>query len=80
MSELRRIVVTFGPEGMTVRTLYRQQDGPNPGTRRRAREVEGLVRAGLKRLFDALEGGEIVVVGEAGYAHREDVLAVEERS
>jgi hypothetical protein len=77
---LRRMVVIFSDEGMEIRTLYRHQGGANPGTRRRAREVGELVRTGLKRMFGALEGGEISLVGEAGFEVREDVLAVEERS
>jgi hypothetical protein len=78
---LRRMVITFSNEGVPViRTLYRHHCGANPGTKRRAREVGELVRVGLKRVFDALEDGEIVVVGEAGFEVREDVLSVEERS
>lgn len=77
---LRRIVITFSEEDMKVSALYRHQGGSNPGTRRRAREVGELVRGGLKRVFDALEGGEIVMVGEAGFEVREDVIAVDERS
>jgi hypothetical protein len=77
---LRRMVITFSEEGMKVSTLYRHQGGANPGTRRRVREVGELVRAGLKRVFDALEGGEISLVGEAGFEVREDVIAVDERS
>jgi hypothetical protein len=74
---LRRMVITFSDEGVQVRTLYRHHCGANPGTKRRAKEVGALVRAGLKRAFDALEGGEIEVVGESGFVVREDVLSVE---
>jgi hypothetical protein len=76
------MVITFADEGVQVRALYRlaELDGANPGTRRRVREVRELVRAGLKRVFDALEGGEISLVGEAGFEVREDVIAVDERS
>ena len=77
---LKRVSVTFAEEGVQVRALYHHKDGANPGTRRRAREVGELVRAGLKRLADALEGGEISLVGEAGFEVREDVLSVEGRS
>jgi hypothetical protein len=79
---LRRMVITFSEEGMKVSTLYRlaEPGGANPGTRRRAREVRELVRAGLKRVFDALERGEIVMVGEAGFTTREDTICVDERS
>ncbi len=77
---LRRMVITFSEEGMKVSTLYRHQGGANPGTRRRAREVGELVRAGLKRVFDALEDGESVMVGEAGFTTREDTICVDERS
>jgi hypothetical protein len=77
------MVITFvADEGVQVRALYRvaELDGANPGTRRRAREVRELVRAGLKRVFDALERGEIVMVGEAGFTTREDTICVDERS
>ena len=30
---LQRPVITFKPEGVEVRTLYRSEDGPNPGTK-----------------------------------------------
>jgi hypothetical protein len=77
---LRRVTVTFSPEGIRLSALYRHEGGANPGTRRRAREVGELVRGGLKRVFDALEGGEISLVGESGFEVREDVIAVDERS
>ena len=44
---LQRPVITFKPEGVEVRTLYRSEDGPNPGTKGRVREATGLARSGL---------------------------------
>jgi hypothetical protein len=35
---LQRLVLTFGPRGgVEIRTLYRTQDGSNPGTKARQR-------------------------------------------
>ena len=44
---LQRLIFTFKPDGVEVRTLYRSKDGPNPGTVRRRRQVEDLARQGL---------------------------------
>ncbi len=56
-----------------MRVLYRSQDGPNTGTKARAREVTALVRDGLQDALNALEG-DAEVVGTSGFTTREDVL------
>lgn len=40
---LQRLVLTFRPDGLEARVLYRRQAGPNPGTVARRREVAQLV-------------------------------------
>lgn len=77
---LKRVTVTFADEGIRLSALYRHNAGANPGTRRRAREVGELVRTGLRRTLEALEGGEIVMVGEAGFTMREDTLLIERKA
>jgi hypothetical protein len=41
---LQRLVLDFRSGELVVRTLYRRTDGPNPGTKARAREVQELTR------------------------------------
>jgi hypothetical protein len=72
-AQLQRLVLTFKPEELVMHTLYRCQDGPNPGTVRRRREVEELVRKGLGAALEALEG-RVDVVGTSGFTTREDVV------
>jgi hypothetical protein len=57
--QLKRLVVEFrGDDEYVVRTLYNtQEDGPNPGTKARARKVQELTRTGLHNALEALEGG-----------------------
>ena len=71
---LQRLVLTFKPEGIEIRTLYRTKAGPNPGTKGRAREVVAFAQAGLQEALEALEG-RVDVVGESGYETREDTLS-----
>jgi hypothetical protein len=75
MSELRRLVVDYRSEAgeLVVRCLYRSQDGPNPGTKARGKEVSELVCGGLREALRALEDGA-EVVGTSGFTTREDVL------
>jgi hypothetical protein len=47
-SQLQRLVVEFQESEFVVRTLYRRTDGPNPGMKARAREVQELTRTGLQ--------------------------------
>jgi hypothetical protein len=69
---LKRLVITFKPEELVLHALYRTQDGPNPGTKARRREVTELARTGLTQALEALEGAECV--GTLGFTTREDVL------
>ncbi len=72
---LRRLILTFKPDGLEVRTLYRSKSGPNPGTKARRREAAGLARAGLLEALEAFGDGETVEdLGTSGYEVREDVL------
>jgi hypothetical protein len=41
---LQRLVIEMKPEEVVIRVLYRSQDGPNPGTKARQREVTELAR------------------------------------
>jgi hypothetical protein len=76
MPELRRVILTFKPDGIQVRTLYQRQGGPGPSTRARRREVAQLARTGLERALEALAAGDVVSVGESGFQVREDTLAL----
>jgi len=72
---LQRLIVTFKPEELVVHALYRTQDGPNPGTKARRREVTELARSGLTRVLEALDGeAGAECVGTSGFTTREDVL------
>jgi hypothetical protein len=73
---LQRLILTFGPEGLEIRTLYRSEAGPNPGTKARTREVMDLVRTGLREAMEALEG-HVDVIGTSGYQVREDTMSVD---
>jgi hypothetical protein len=72
---LQRLVLTFKPEGVEIRTLYRRrdQDGPGPNSKGRRREVEELTRTGLQDALEALEAGA-ECVGTSGFTTREDTL------
>jgi hypothetical protein len=70
---LQRLVLTFKPEELIVHALYRTDEGPNPGTKARRREVSGLAREGLREALSALEG-DVTVVGTSGYTTREDIM------
>lgn len=71
---LQRLVLTYTPEGLEIRTLYRTKEAPNPGTKAQAREVRELARTGLTEALAALEG-RVDVVGTSGFTTREDTLA-----
>jgi len=70
---LQRLVLDFRSDEIVVRVLYRSQDGPNPGTKARAREVSRLARSGLQDALEALDGGA-ECVGTSGFSTREDIL------
>jgi hypothetical protein len=70
---LQRLVITFKPEELVLHALYRSQDGPNPGTKARRREVTELASSGLTQALEALESGA-ECVGTSGFTTREDVL------
>jgi|SRR5215208_2669569 len=73
---LQRIVLDFRTGELVARVLYRSSlDGPNPGTKTRAREVSELARSGLRDALEALEGGA-EVVGTSGFTQREDILSL----
>ena len=70
---LQRLVLTFKPEGIEIRALYRTKQSPNPGTKARTREAAELARSGLQDALEALQGGA-ECVGTSGFTTREDVL------
>jgi hypothetical protein len=70
---LRRLVLDYRAGELALRVLYRSQDGPNPGTKARGKEVSRLARSGLQDALEALEG-DVEVVGTSGFTTREDVL------
>lgn len=74
---LQRLVITFKPEGVEVRTLYRKKNGPNPGTKGRVREATGLARSGLTAALEALGAGGAEDLGSSGYEVREDTIGVD---
>jgi hypothetical protein len=69
-------MVEFRASELIVRTLYRQTNGPNPGTKGRAKEVAALAREGLREALGALEGC-VDVIGTSGYEIREDTISVD---
>jgi hypothetical protein len=69
---LQRLVLDYR-SGELVRCLYRTEGGAGPNTKARRREVSGLVRAGLERALEALEG-RVDVVGTSGFTTREDIV------
>ena len=75
MSELKRLVVDHRDSELVIRCLYRTKESAGPNTKARRREVEQLVREGLRQALASLEG-RMDVVGTSGYQLREDVLSV----
>jgi hypothetical protein len=73
---LRRLVLEFKAEELIVRALYRRslEDGPNPGTMARAREVSHLAREGLIQALEALGEGDVTMAGTSGFTQREDSI------
>ncbi len=79
---LERLVLTFKPEGIEARALYRREAkaGPGPGTKARRREVTELTRAGLTAALTALDAGDVQDLGTSGYEVREDVIGLDGRA
>jgi hypothetical protein len=75
MSKLQRLVLDFRGDELVVRCLYRSKDSLNPVTKRRRRQVEDLVREGLRQALASLEGGA-ECVGTSGFTTREDILSL----
>jgi hypothetical protein len=74
---LRRLVLTFDDQdGIRARVLYRRHAGPGPATKTPQREAAHLVRTGLERVLEALDAGDVVALGTAGFETREDVLGL----
>jgi hypothetical protein len=73
MTQLKRLIITFKSEELVLHALYRSQDGPNPGTKARTREVTDLAKSGLRDALEALEGGA-ECVGTSGFTQRQDIL------
>ncbi len=71
---LQRLVLDYRTGELVMRVLYRSQDGPNPGTKARRREVAELAKTGLHDALEALETGGVECVGTSGFTTREDVL------
>ena len=72
---MQRIVLDFRSGELVARVLYRSSlDGPNSGTKARAREVTDLARTGLQDALVALDGGDVTMCGTSGFTTREDVL------
>jgi hypothetical protein len=76
---LQRLVITFTREGVEIRSLYRTNQGPNPGTKARAKEVAELARSGLTQALEALDG-RVDVTGASGFETREDALIASRQS
>ena len=73
--QLQRLILTFKPDGVEVRALYRTKHGPGPGTAARRREATEIARAGLREALEALEG-RADVIGMSGFEAREDTISV----
>jgi hypothetical protein len=72
LASLQRLIA-FKPEELVLHALYRTQDGPNPGTKARCKEVTKLAICGLTQALVALEGGtECAATSE--FTTRDDVL------
>jgi hypothetical protein len=75
----KRIILTFRSEAseIVIHTLYQSTDGPNPGTKRRLKEVRDLTHWGLKEALGALEASTPTCVGSSGFTTREDILSLD---
>jgi hypothetical protein len=73
---LRSLALSFYPEGLAIRVMYRMKDSAGPNTKARAKEVAGLARAGLEQAVESLEG-RVNVVDTSGYETREDTISAD---
>jgi hypothetical protein len=71
---LQRLVLDYRTGELVVRCLYSTQDGPGPNTKARCRDVTVLAREGLQDALEALQEGDVEMVGTSGFTTREDVL------
>jgi hypothetical protein len=75
MTQLQRLVLDFRSGELVARCLYRTKGSAGPNTKARRREVEQLVREGLRQALVSLEGGA-ECVGTSGFTTREDILSL----
>ena len=73
---LQRLVLDYRTGELVVRALYTRSSGPGPGTKARRREVSDLVREGLQDALEALDAGDVAIVGTSGFTTREDIIAL----
>jgi hypothetical protein len=76
MTGLKRLVLDYRSEAgeLVVRCLYSTQDGPGPNTKARRRGVTVLAREGLQDALEALQEGDVEMVGTSGFTTREDTV------
>ena len=55
-------LITFKPKEIILHALYRTQDGTNPGTKARCKEVKELTRSGLTQALEALNAPSVLVL------------------
>jgi hypothetical protein len=79
MTSLRRIILTFKGEEISVHVLYQSSEDLGPNTKKRLRHTTELVREGLREAIESLdsEAGRCMCVGTSGFTQREDVLLVD---
>ena len=75
MTQLQRLIITFKDQELMMHALYRTKGSAGPNTTARQREVEQLVRIGLRQALVSMEGGA-ELVGTSGFTTREDLLSV----
>jgi hypothetical protein len=72
---LQRLVLEFRDGELIARVLYLTKGSAGPNSKARRREVEQLVREGLRQALVSLEGGA-ECVGTSGFTTREDILSL----
>jgi hypothetical protein len=78
MTSLRRIILTFKGEEISIHVLYQASEAEDlgPNTKKRLRHTTELARHGLQDALDALNSS-CTCVGTSGFTQREDVLLVD---